>query len=149
VGVDARRNMYVPATLALPVTPLSQAAVLATQPPIDEASSAAPAQSAPLHTKLHVRGADLDVLAGRRATILGTLMPRLADQRIVLQLRRRHGGWRTVAGTHTGARGRYRLRLRMGMLGSTPARVLFAGDARARGSHRRLGLLSVFRLAGA
>jgi rare lipoprotein A len=140
--------MYVPATLALPVTPPSQAAVLATQPPAGEASSTVSTQPAPLHTKLHVRGADLDVLAGRSATIAGTLMPRLADQRIVLQLRRR-GGWRTVAGAHTGARGRYRLHLRMGALGSTPARVLFAGDAQARGSHRRLGLLSVFRLADA
>jgi rare lipoprotein A len=141
--------MYVPATLALPVTPPSQAGVLANQPPTGEATSALSTQPAPLHTKLHVRGADLDVLSGRSATIAGTLMPRLADQRIVLQLRRRRGGWRTVAGTHTGARGRYRLHLRMGALGSIPARVLFAGDARARGSHRRLGLLSVFRLAGA
>jgi rare lipoprotein A len=141
--------MYVPATLALPVTPLSPATVLGAQPPAGEASSAVPSQPAPLRTKLHVRGADLDVLAGRRATIAGTLLPRLADQRVVLQLRRRHGGWRTVAGTHTGARGHYRLHLRMGALGSTPARVLFAGDAQARGSHRRLGLLSVFRLAGA
>jgi rare lipoprotein A len=134
--------MYVPATLALPVTPPSQAGVLATEPPTGEAAS-------PLHTKLHVRGADLDVLDGDSATIAGTLLPRLVHQRVVLQLRRRHGGWRTVAATHTGARGRYRLKLRMGALGSTPARVLFAGDARARGSHRRLGLLSVFRLAGA
>ncbi|HEY3758805.1 MAG TPA: septal ring lytic transglycosylase RlpA family protein [Solirubrobacteraceae bacterium] len=137
--------MYVPATLALPVTPLSQTGVLATQPPTGEAAS----QLSPLHTKLHVRGADLDVLAGSSTTIAGTLLPRLADQRVVLQLRRHHGGWRTVAATHTGARGRYRLKLRMGALGSKPARVLFAGDARARGSHRRLGLLSVFRLAGA
>jgi rare lipoprotein A len=155
--------MYVPATLALPVAPLSQAGalatqpptgevsagVLATQPPAGEASSAVSTRPARLRTKVHVRGADLDVLAGRSATIAATLMPRLADRRIVLQLRRRHGGWRTVAGTRTGARGRYRLHLRMDALGSTPARVLCAGDAQGRGSHRRLGLLSVFRLAGA
>jgi rare lipoprotein A len=141
--------MYVPATLALPVTLPSQAAVLATQPPTGEVSSALPTPPAPLHTRLHVRSANLDVLDGRSATIVGTLMPRLAGRRIVLQLRRSRHGWRTVAATHTGARGRYRLHLRMSALGSLPARVLFAGDARARGSHRRLGLLSVFRLAGA
>ncbi len=154
--------MYVPATLALPVTPPSQAGVLATQPATDIASAGVPAtqllagevavgepvQPGPLRTALHVRGADLDVLVGGSATIVGTLIPRLADQRVVLQLRARHG-WRTVAGTHTGARGRYRLHLRAHALGSRGARVLFAGDARARGSHRRLGLLSVFRLAGA
>jgi rare lipoprotein A len=136
--------MYVPATLALPVTPMSQSGVLATQPPTGEAF----AKPAPLRTALHVRGADLDVLAGGSATITGTLVPHLADRRIVLQLRR-HGGWRTVAGTHTGARGRYRLRLRLDTLGSTAARVLFRGDAGDRRSHRRLGLLNVFRLAGA
>jgi rare lipoprotein A len=136
--------MYVPATLALPVTPLSQPGVLATQPPVGEAST----HPVPLRTALHVRGADLDVLAGRSATITGTLMPRLAGRRIVLQLHRRRG-WRTVADTHTGARGRYRLRLRLDTLGSTAARVLFRGDAQERSSHRRLGLLNVFRLAGA
>jgi len=154
--------MYVPATLALPVTPLSQAGVLATQPPTGaalagvpttqppagEVAAVVPAPSGPLRTALHVRGADLNVLVGRSATITGTLMPRLADQRVVLQLRARHG-WRTVVGTHTGARGRYRLHLRTRALGSRAARVLFAGDAQARSSHRRLGSINVFRLAGA
>ena len=140
--------MYVPATLALPVTPLSQAGVLATQPPAGEASTGGQIHRVPLRTALHVRGAELDVLAGRSATITGTLMPRLADQRVVLQLRRR-GGWRTVARTHTGSRGRYRLHLHLETPGSTPARVLFRGDAQERSSHRRLGLLNVFRLAGA
>ena len=135
--------MYVPATLALPATPLSQPGALATQPPVGEAA----ARPVPLRTALHVRGADLDVLAGRSARITGTLVPRLADRGLA-ELRR-HGGWRTVVGTHTGARGRYRLRLRLDTLGSTAARVLFRGDARERSSHRRLGPLNVFRLAGA
>ncbi|HSZ69462.1 MAG TPA: RlpA-like double-psi beta-barrel domain-containing protein [Solirubrobacteraceae bacterium] len=138
--------MYVPATLALPApaTPVSASSVFA---------SAAPARTA-----LHVRRADLDVLAGQSATVTGTLRstgagaPRgsapLAGATVVLQVRERRD-WRTLAGTRTGARGRFSLRYRPRRIGSELLRVRFAGDGAERGSHRRLGLLNVFRLADA
>jgi rare lipoprotein A len=102
----------------------------------------------PAKTSLIVRRADLNVLAGRTVTIAGALRPRLADRRVVLQVRA-HRGWRSVAATHTGARGRYRLRYGTRGIGSMSMRVRFAGDAQDRGSHRRLGRLNVYRLAGA
>jgi hypothetical protein len=131
------------------------------------ASQAPGEQSPPLTrpvaiaTALSVRHDDLDVLAGHRATVLGVLRIGLhgasssqlqgrspAGKLVKLQTRF-HRRWRTVAETHTGARGRYRLRYRTGAIGSESARVRFAGDAGDRGSHRRLGRLNVYRLAGA
>jgi rare lipoprotein A len=145
--------MYVPATHALPVTPLAEAGALAEAPSV-QAGSAAQVEN----TALGVRRDDLDVLAGHTATVTGVLLSAqgsadgrpagLADRTVVLQVRER-GRWRTVAGTRTGARGRYRLRYRPGRIGSEPVRMRFAGDARDRGSHRRLGALNSFRLADA
>ncbi len=164
--------MYVPATLALPAEPLAQAGLLAAQTPGGEeqsgapavqasggaTQSVAPAAQAPPRTSLHVRRADLDVLAGQSAMVAGTLRGAdgssahgsapLAGAKVVLQVRERRG-WRTLAGTRTGARGRYTLRYRPRRIGSELVRVRFAGDAHGHGSHRRLGLLNVFRLAGA
>jgi rare lipoprotein A len=144
--------MYVPATHALPVAPLTEAGALTEAP-----SGAASSVAQPERTALGVRHDDLNVLAGEVATVTGTLLARgageghpagLADRRVVLQVRE-HGRWRTIAGTHTGARGRYRLRYRPSRIGSEMARMRFAGDGGDRGSHRRLGQLNVYRLVGA
>jgi hypothetical protein len=138
--------MYIPATPALPAPPPVQLGALESQGPGGDPQPVAHAR--PVPSRLHITGAQLDVLAGRTASVTGALRPAQAGTRVVLQLREgRH--WRTVAGTHTGARGRFRLRYRPARIGSERARVRFAGDARARGSHRRLGALNVFRLAGA
>jgi hypothetical protein len=145
--------MYVPATHALPVAPLTEAGVLA-DAPSGEAGSAVQVEN----TALGVRGDDLNVLAGHAATVTGTLLGArgsvdgrpagLADRTVVLQVRER-GGWRTRAGTRTGAHGRYRLRYRPRRIGSEVVRMRFAGDGEDRGSHRRLGRLNSFRLADA
>lgn len=150
--------MYVPPTPAPPAPPVS----------LQGFASQAPGGQAPplvhpvaVATALSVAHDDLDVLAGRRATVLGVLRigrhdassPRLPKRLLTgklvkLQIRV-HRRWRTVAETQTGARGRYRLRYRTGAIGSEPARVRFAGDAGDRGSHRRLGRLNVYRIVGA
>jgi rare lipoprotein A len=145
--------MYVPATHALPVAPLNVAGALAEAPDGEAATAAQPQKTA-----LGVRRDDLNVLAGRAATITGRLLGTqgsgdgartgLADRRVVLQVRE-HGTWRTIAGTRTGARGRYRLRYRPRRIGSEMVRMRFAGDGGDRGSHRRLGQLNVYRLVGA
>jgi hypothetical protein len=90
----------------------------------------------------------LNVLDGHNATITGALLPALPDKRIALQALTRRG-WRTVASTHTGASGRYRLRYMPTRTASERVRVRFVGDAQGSGSHRRLGLLNVYRLAEA
>jgi rare lipoprotein A len=146
--------MYVPATLALPTTPLPLTATLAEGAPSGIPGSAAQIEN----TALDVRRADLNVLADHAATIAGSLLigsgsvarhsAHLAGRRVVLQVRLRHG-WKTLAGTRTGARGRYELRYRPLSIGSELVRVRFAGDGEDRGSHRRLGRLNSFRLADA
>jgi rare lipoprotein A len=142
--------MYVPATLALSGAPLSAIGVM-TSP------SASEARPEPAGTALSVRHANLNVLAGHTTTIAGRLLADgtpaeapagLADGVVALQVRRRHG-WRTVAWTHTGAGGRYRLRYVPGAIGSERIRVRFAGDSEDRGAHRPAGHLNVYRLAGA
>jgi rare lipoprotein A len=145
--------MYVPATHALPVAPLNAAGALA-EAPSGEAGSTLQVQS----TALGVRRDDLNVLAGHAATVTGTLLDTegspadrpvgLAGRKVVLQVRERRS-WRTLAGTRTGARGRYRLHYRSQRIGSETLRVRFAGDSEDRGSHRRLGQLNVYRLVGA
>ena len=149
--------MYAPATSGLPAAPLAQAGVLAGQAASGEVPAPVAAQLGSLATALHVSRAELNVLAGHSATIAGTLATRgsgdrrsvdLAGGVVVLQVRER-GGWRTLAGARTGARGRYRLGYRPGRIGSLMARLRFAGGAGDRGSHRRLGQLNVYRLVGA
>ena len=146
--------MYVPATLALPAAPLAPSGALVGASPSDAAQAAGRIEN----TAIGVRGVDLDVLAGHTATISGSLLvgpgalsrrsARLAHRTVLLQVRER-GGWRTLARTRTGARGRYRLRYRPQRIGTALVRLRFAGDAQDRGSHRRLGELDSFRLAGA
>jgi rare lipoprotein A len=145
--------MYAPPTLVLPAAPLAPTGVLV-ETASDQARSVAPLQS----TTLGVREADLNVLAGRAATVAGTLRAArgsvgrraavLADRTVVLQVRA-HGAWRTIAGVRTGARGRYRLRYRPQRIGSELVRIRFAGDAEDRGSRRVLGSLNSFHVVGA
>jgi hypothetical protein len=143
--------MYVPATPAPPAPPV-QLQALTGQAPGGEAPLPTIARPTPVLTRLGARHADLDVLTGQLATVVGTLRSRqgapVVDGRVELQLRA-HRRWRTVAETHTGVRGRYRLHYRTHLIGSEPARVRFAGDTEDRPSRRRLGRLNVYRLAEA
>ncbi|HXA53527.1 MAG TPA: septal ring lytic transglycosylase RlpA family protein [Solirubrobacteraceae bacterium] len=104
-----------------------------------------------------MRRAALNVLVGRGASIEGSL--RLAPRAlaadagrpgevpgalVVLQARGHHG-WRTIAATPTGARGRYRLRYRPAGIGSERLRLRFAGAPGERGAVRPIGRLNVYR----
>jgi rare lipoprotein A len=135
--------MYVPATPAQAAPTLVPAGIIATVPAT---------LVTPVPTSLRVRRSQLNVLEGNRVTIAGALLENrhAAEPGLVVALQAlgRHG-WRTLARTHTGAHGRFRLRYLPRRLGSELARLRFAGNATARGSHTRLGRLSVFRLAGA
>jgi len=101
-----------------------------------------------VHTKLVVRQAALDVLDGRTAVVAGALRPRLGGRMVRLQ-RLGPGGWRTIARTRTGGRGRFVLRYIPRRLLTERIRVLFAGDPRDLPAHRLVGRLSSYRLAGA
>jgi rare lipoprotein A len=135
--------MYVPATPAQTAPTLAPAGVVLTAPAT---------LVAPMHTSLRVRRSQLNVLDGHRASVTGALLenrhaagPGLA---VALQALGRHG-WRTIARTRTGVHGRFRVSYTPHRLGSEPTRLRFTGDATALGSRKRLGRLSVFRLAGA
>ena len=86
----------------------------------------------------------LNVRAGRHAVVTGTVLPRTAGRVASLQIRRGNR-WRTLDRDRTGTAGRYRLRDKRTVPGSTRVRVLVRGDgARAK---RRLGRLNVYRVA--
>ncbi|MGO9762262.1 MAG: septal ring lytic transglycosylase RlpA family protein [Solirubrobacteraceae bacterium] len=135
--------MYVPAT-PLSAAPLVPVGITATAP--------TPTDPTPAHTALKVRGHQLNVLAGNRASVTGTLLenrrPGVAGQLVALQELGRHG-WHTLARARTGARGRFRLSFTPRRLGSDWVRLRFAGDASELASQRSLGWLNVFRLAEA
>ncbi len=91
---------------------------------------------------------DLAVLDGHTASVAGMLLPARAGRLVELQ-GREHRGWSTVARSFTGARGRFRLAFQARGLRAEALRVLFPGDYAASATVRRIGVLSVFRLAGA
>jgi rare lipoprotein A len=131
--------MYVPAT-PLPAAPLVPVGIV----------SSTPATVTPVPTALKVRDYQLNVLANHSDTITGTLLehrrPGLSGRLVALQALGRHG-WHTLARTSTSTRGRFRLRYTPRRLGSEWLRLRFAGSGPELASHRRLGLLNVYRLA--
>ncbi len=144
--------MYVPATSAqsaAPVTPpppaLVQAATGGSSPGIPALTGLT---ATPAHVSLAVRHPDLNVLAGHTGTIAGVLRPGLPGRKVVLQALGARG-WSTLASTHTGRAGRFRLRYTPRHDGSERVRLRFAGDGADRAVNRPLGRLNVYRLAGA
>jgi hypothetical protein len=136
----------------VPVTPAQLAPALAPVEIVSAATATIATIVTPARTALKVRSADLNVLEDHRATVTGTL---LEDRRsggpgqvVALQALSRHG-WRTLAHTRTGTHGRFRLRYVPRRIGSEWVRLRFAGDAFELATHRRLGQLDVYRLAGA
>jgi len=128
-----------------PISPAQGASLLETAPA--PFGSLARARLSRLSFR-HVR-ADLDVLEGHSATVAGALLPARAGNLVELQRRFGRRGWRTLARTFTGRHGRFRLLYAPRRLSGLHLRLLYPGDASAGATSRRLGLLSVFRLAGA
>ncbi len=140
----------------LPATPVAE--------PVAQLIDPAPLSVPLARVKLRIRRIDLDVLDGATATVAGTLRSApagassstlpgassstLAGRKVELQRLGRHG-WRVLAHTVTGAKGRFVLRYEPHRLLSERVRIVFAGDARDRGVKRYLGRLRSYRLAGA
>ncbi len=82
------------------------------------------------------------------AIVVRTTRSALAGREVELQRLGRHG-WRILAHSVTGSRGRFVLRYRPHRLLSERVRVVFAGDAHDRAVKRYLGHLRSYRLAGA
>jgi rare lipoprotein A len=142
--------MYAPATSAQPVAPAVPLA------PIEITAGGSPPGvarlaglgAAPARVSLMVRRPELNVLADHASTIAGALEPGLTRRVVMLQARTARG-WSTIASTHTGRGGRFRLRYVPRRAGSERVRLRFAGDATDLPARRPLGRLNVYRLAGA
>ena len=135
--------MYVPVTAAQPAPALA---------PVEFASAAPASFTAPRHTTLEVAGTQLNVLNDHAATVSGTLAESARDGRPgrIVQLQALVGrGWRTLTQTRTHGGGRFRLTYVPRSLTSELLRLRFSGDALGSASHRRIGTLNVYRLAGA
>ncbi|MGA7704905.1 MAG: septal ring lytic transglycosylase RlpA family protein [Solirubrobacteraceae bacterium] len=132
----------------IPATPVAE--------PVAQLIDPAPLSVPLARVKLRLHRIDLDVLDGATATVAGTLraLPvgasssTLADREVALQRLGRHG-WRAIAHTVSGAKGRFVLRYKPHRLLSERVRVVFSGDARDRAVKRYLGHLRSYRLAGA
>jgi hypothetical protein len=134
---------------------LARIEISGSTPPAGEAPLFArpPETVTPKPTSLAISRRELNVLTGHTALVsghlLGTRRPRgLSGRRLLLQAHRRHG-WRTIASTHTGPRGRFRLRYLARRTGSEALRLRFSGDPRDLRATRLLGRLHVSRPAQA
>jgi rare lipoprotein A len=103
----------------------------------------------PVHVKLRIRKAELNVLDGSVASVTGSLRPGVARRTVELQRFGSHG-WETISQTLTRRGGRFVLRYFPRRLLSEPVRVSFAGgQGDLDGAHRSIGRLTSYRLADA
>ncbi len=147
--------MYVPAT-AQPLAataPLAPAEIVGGTSPGTPALFTSPQSAAAVaHVSLRLRDLDLNVLAGQRASVTGTLTSRPAAElagRVVHLQALTPRGWRTLASDATGRRGRFRVRYTPSRIGSRLVRLAVAVAVGQRTARRLLGRLEVYRLAGA
>jgi len=106
-------------------------------------ANAGTAASAPI-AKIGVQKRRLNIRAGRRTVVAGTVRPAAAGLIASLQLRNGKR-WYTIGRDRTGSSGRYVLRARRRHPMSAHVRVLVRGDGSR--AERRLGRLDVYRVA--
>jgi rare lipoprotein A len=94
--------------------------------------------------KVGVGKRKINVRAGRRAIVAGTVLPRVAGRIAYLQIRKGNR-WYTIDRDRTGSQGRYKLRDKRRQPMSARARVIVRnGDHRAK---RGIGRMNVYREA--
>jgi rare lipoprotein A len=96
--------------------------------------------------RIDVRHRKLDVRAGKRTAVIGTVAPGVTGITVSLQIRRGNG-WKPIDRDRTDARGRYRLRERLRRTGSAKVRVRVAGGPGVAAGKRVVGRLNVYRYA--
>ncbi|HTA15933.1 MAG TPA: septal ring lytic transglycosylase RlpA family protein [Solirubrobacteraceae bacterium] len=137
-----------PGTAPSGAAPLSGVSVIPAGAGVAQLVSPVVLPSPPVRARLHVGKIDLDVLDDSPASVRGTLRPRLGGRAVELQRLGRHG-WRSISHTLTRASGRFVLRYTPRHLLSERVRVVFVGDPRDLSTHRNVGRLRSYRLAGA
>ena len=124
-------------------TTMTGAAAVPAAAQSDEKGTTASAPTASI-ARVAVGTKRLNVKAGRRAIVRGQVRPAARGFIAALQIRR-GGRWRTIDRDRTGGRGRYALRDRRRVPGSSAARVHVRGAADR--TKRRIGRLNVYRYA--
>ena len=104
-----------------------------------------PFTAKPEEPRIGVRRCKLDVRAGTRTAVVGTVAPGAAGITVSLQVR--HGRWKPIDRDRTDAFGHFKLRERLRRTGSAKVRVRVAGGPGVRPGRRRLGRLNVYRYA--
>jgi rare lipoprotein A len=104
-----------------------------------------PSTFKPEEPRIGVRHRKLDVRAGKRTAVVGTVAPGVPGITVSLQVRR--GRWKPIDRDRTDAAGRFKLRQRLRRTGSAKVRVRVAGGPGVQPGRRRLGRLNVYRYA--
>ena len=123
--------------------------------PLDEAAAGGALAPLLAPVSAHLAGVRIsawtpqrNVLVGRSVSISGTLRADARPDAVSVQ-ERRGNGWLTVARATTSATGRFRAGFRPPAPGSLLLRVRFAGDGASAPAQARLGVVNVYRVAGA
>jgi hypothetical protein len=133
--------------LAGRMTRSAEVRVVAASPAVVRAAAAGPpAATVAVGAGVGTHARRLDILAGSRAVVRGTLRPGGAGRAVALEVRR-GGRWVAVDRARTDAAGRFALTVRGSRPGSVPARVRFAGDLLNAPATRDVGRLNVYRRA--
>ena len=113
-----------------------------------DTSQSTPAAGAAKEPRIAVHKRKLNVRAGKRTAVRGTVAPGVTGITVSLQLKRGRR-WKPIDRDRTDAAGRYKLRERLRRTGSTKVRVRVAGGAGVAPGKRVIGRLNVFRAASA
>jgi rare lipoprotein A (peptidoglycan hydrolase) len=105
-----------------------------------------PTATAAAQPRIDVDHRRLDVRAGKRTAVRGSVAPGVSGITVSLQIKR-DGRWKPIDRDRTDARGRYALRERLDRTGSTKARVRVAGGPGVAAGDRVIGRLNVYRAA--
>jgi rare lipoprotein A (peptidoglycan hydrolase) len=113
-----------------------------------DTSQSTPTARAAQEPRIDVAHRKLNVRAGNRTAVRGTVAPGVTGLTVSLQVKRGNR-WKPIDRDRTDAAGRYKLRERLRRTGSAKVRVRVAGGPGVAPGKRLLGRLNVYRVASA
>ena len=118
------------------------------QPALAQSDTTQPTAGAAQEPRIGVAHRKLNVRAGNRTAVRGTVAPGVTGITVSLQVKRGHR-WKPIDRDRTDGAGRYRLRERLRRTGSAKVRVRVAGGPGVAPGKRVIGRLNVYRVASA
>jgi rare lipoprotein A len=113
-----------------------------------DTSQSTPTASTAQEPRIGVKHRKLNVRAGKRTAVRGTVAPGVTGITVSLQVKR-GSRWKPIDRDRTDAAGRYKLRERLRRTGSAKVRVRVAGGPGVAPGKRVIGRLNVYRYANA